>query len=69
MFCYLTTEFNKIKNRFDMGRVKELIHFECVWSSDEISFKKQNFYHLRKKDIQINNEIHHRVMRRSRDPG
>ena len=24
-----------------MGRVKELIHFECVWSSDEISFKKQ----------------------------
>ena len=41
MFCYLTTEFNKIQNRFDMGGVKELIHFECVWSSDEISFKKQ----------------------------
>ena len=42
MFCYLTTEFNKIQNRFDMGGVKELIHFECVWSSiaDEISFKQ-----------------------------
>ena len=30
MFCYLTTEFNKIQNRFDMGGVKELIHFDRI---------------------------------------
>ena len=41
MFCYLTTKFNKIQNRFGVGGIKELIHFVCVWSSDKISFYKQ----------------------------
>ena len=48
-----------------MGGVKELINhvnFECVWSSDEIYFKKQISIICKKKNIQINNEIHHRVI-------
>ena len=68
MFCYLTTEFNKIQNRLGIGGIKELIHFVCVWSSDEISFYNEtNSYHLQKKDIQINNEIRPPVIEDCKD--
>ena len=62
MFSYLTTEFSKIQNRFGIGWIKELIHFVCVWSSGKIFFYKQIPIVLRKKDIQINNEIRPQVI-------
>ena len=63
MFCYLTTEFSKIQNRFGIGWIKRVDPFcMCLVFWKNIFFINKIPIVCEKKDIQINNEIRPQVI-------